>query len=179
VRRNFADALAFGSSWEDRVYEMLIADGFLVERTHQLKPEGGHGPRLHGNGSLTPPDFRICKLGMWVSVEVRSKSTASMGRITRELEHGIDWDSWVNLRDYEKRANERTYLVICEDNTAEVLAQRISTIKPRGDCPTEIRPGYLMAYFTRSQLGPWRRTLNRAVGLRPKSPTLFDEEPYA
>jgi hypothetical protein len=166
-RPSFDDNLAIGQWGEDLVFQGLRRTRFMIERTHELKAGAGRGPRIYGaTDEIIPVDFRVCLDGIWIGLEVKTKTQISTGRITGKPEHGIDWPDWWNLREYEQRTRERVFLVIVEawEEPPVILAAAVKTLRPRGDCPTYLFTGESMAYFTREQLSvDWLGMLTRHV----------------
>jgi hypothetical protein len=149
--RDFDDALEKGRKAEDEVARRLRAHGFYVTPLRDLPIENGHGPRVHGRAEeLNPPDLRAERFGASVTVEVKWKEHPSLGRLTQEPEHGIDWPHWVSYLEWEERFREPVFLVIAEESSGEFVGARLKSLKVRPDCPTRVR-GKWMAYFTRSQ----------------------------
>jgi hypothetical protein len=143
-----------GRSGEEYVAGALRARGHYVTDTAMLRPENGHGPRIHGRDGdeLIPADLDV-QLMPWryrVLIQVKTKTRPDMGRITGELEHGFAWRDWLEYRTLEQRFGSPVFLVIAEVDTRKILAQRIGNLRVRGDCPT-LNRGQQMAYFPRSQ----------------------------
>ena len=176
MRRTFDDALGFGEKGQDLVSAALRADGWLVMPIHQIPPHDGHGPRLEGAGEgITLPDFRATKLGYSLALDVKTKAEPTMGRLTEVPEHGIDRPCWEAMREYERRTEEAVFLVVVEWSSGEILAARISHLRPR----LSVMRGVPMAYFPRSQLRTdWLETLNRHIVAkdRPRARRAADDQ---
>lgn len=144
------------------VRDVCTGHGHLVLDTSALSPEAGHGPRVHGQGALLVPadlDVVLRPWGLRVLLQVKTKSNRGvMGRITREPEHGFSWLDFRRYRDLEKQFAVPVFVVVVEApgwpalaEAPQILARRVSNLRPRGDCPT-FNGGERMAYFPRSQL---------------------------
>jgi hypothetical protein len=142
-----------GRRGEMTVMDRLVKRGHWVTDTASLPPEHGHGPRVHGRGEMVPADLDVVlrPWGFRVLLQVKTKTRADMGRITHELEHGFSWLDWLEYREAEKQFGAPVFVVVVELRPRlAILAQRVSQLRVRADCPT-LNNGQQMAYFPRSQ----------------------------
>lgn len=166
----------FGRWAELTVAELLIALGHLVTDTSSLPPENGHGPRVHGQGGLLVPADLDVTLRPWAfRVLLQVKAKGNQGDPTRVLKgepcHGFGWRDWLRYREAENHLGAPVFVVIVEAPGWQpdfvppytVLAQRVSELVVRGDCPT-VNRGQEMAYFPRSQFAEdWISRLERCA----------------
>jgi hypothetical protein len=165
--RSFEESLAMGRIIEDWVHGKLQDDRWAVIRLADQPVTPGHGPRLE---NMNLPDLQAHKHGHTIAVEVKGKTRADPGRLSGELEHGIDQASWDSCLDYDRRIVP-TFLVIVEAGTQwfrrDAYIARIGNLGVR-----QSRNGHQpMVYFPRSQMvQPWLDVLNRHVNQKLQGP---------
>jgi len=163
---NFDASLARGRVIEDWVADELRRDGWSIIRLADQPVGHGHGPQLDG---LNLPDLQAMKHGHTIAVEVKGKTRADLGRLTKEPEHGIDQRSWDSCLDYERFMP--TFLVVVEagpgwDLRAAYIA-RITTLGVRHS----VNGHKSMVYFPRSQMQrPFLPVLNRHLSQKLQKP---------
>jgi hypothetical protein len=157
MRRTLADGLEFGEPAAQRAAEELVRDGWMVKRLDQLPVVDGRGPRILGS-DLPFPDLEATKRGRAVAVEVKRKSGATWGRLSQQLEHGIDRRAYDGYCDYQRRTGLPTFVVIVEP--AGVFAARITELGVRHSAID----GTPMVFWPRSQMSSdWLTRLNRCI----------------
>jgi hypothetical protein len=163
----FDASLARGRVIEDWVADELRRDMWSIIRLADQPVGLGHGPRID---ELNLPDLQIMKHGQTVAVEVKGKTAASMGQLSKQLEHGIDQRSWDSCLNYERRFMP-TFLVIVEAgpdwSRRDAYIARITTLGPR----QSLNGRQSMVYFPRSQMKqPLLQILNRHVSQKLQKP---------
>jgi hypothetical protein len=171
----FEESLARGRVIEDWVADVLRRDRWSVIPLRDQPAGPGHGPRLE---EMNLPDLQCTKHGQTIAVEVKGKTRADMGRLTKELEHGIDQGSYDSCRAYERIMP--TFLIVVEAgplwDRRDAYAARITSLG--------VRTSYIgheaMAYFPRSQMAqPWLGVLNRHVNQKLQRPARTLREPVS
>ncbi len=112
--------------------ELLVARELLRRGWHVIPSydysgeEGNKAPRLEGlRVRYVIPDLDVCKAGQRVWIGVKTKSAASRGRLSGELEHGITLRHWQAYRAVERETGSEVWLAIWEQDSGQVLAARI------------------------------------------------------
>jgi len=160
MRRGWDDAWAKGTEYRDTVVAKLIADRWRVITLDELPPRNGRGPSLAGDAQQILPDLQCTKMGHTLAVEVKWKAAPTLGRLSGELEHGIDRSSYDACREHEQMMP--TFLLIGSGGAGERIA-RITNLRVR---ESAIR-GTPVVYFPVSQMRDnWLATLNRHVQQR-------------
>ena len=158
---------SLGRVIEEWAAQQLRADMWSVIRLADQPSGDGHGPRVE---NVNLPDLQIMKHGLTLALEVKGKTAATPGRLSGELEHGIDQRSWDSCLEYERRYMP-TFLLIVESGPdwlrRDAYIARISTLGARQSANGR-QP---MAYFPRSHMRqPWLSVLNRHVNQKLQGP---------
>lgn len=114
------------------IVNTLRADLWNVTRLDDIRSHDGGGPRLLNDGSgIIYPDLEASKRGHRVALEVKRKAAATFGRLSGELEHGIDRVLFDNYLEYEHRMDVPTFVIIVEEERHLTFIGRIKNLRPR------------------------------------------------
>jgi hypothetical protein len=158
----------FGAEAEDEATRILVADKWIVTPLRDIQRRDGLGPRaVDGSGQQILPDLLATKHSRSVGVEVKRKDQFSNGRLTGELEHGIDLPYFDAYLNYERRTGTATFLLVAVGPAAahprswQWHIARISNLRARVSHGGGMPP---MAYWPVSQMsGDWLLRLNRYI----------------
>ena len=119
MRRQFDDALLLGQIGENAVASMLSQRGFNMQRNCDGAVTPGHGPSLKTPaGDIPLPDFTISARGVSIASEIKTKTDRTVGVITGETETGIDYQKWLDYKDYKRATGAAVFLFFVEYNKA-------------------------------------------------------------
>jgi hypothetical protein len=105
MNRTFDDSLILGQIGENTVEEMLVKRGFHVENNASSVMHDGRGPAVETIvGNIPRPDFTVSRRGISIATEIKTKTDRTCGRLTNQVETGIDFKKWNDYKDYT-RAN--------------------------------------------------------------------------
>ncbi len=148
----------FGRTAERMVSQELQRRGWYVNATYDFTgSEGDKAPKMVGlRDGYVLPDLDVAKDSHRKWVEVKAKTQATFTKITNRLEHGINKAHWDSYQAIERITGNEVWLAIYEEDTGEVLVQRMDTLRDRDGGPRESvmrKTGYpdkAMVYFPRA-----------------------------
>jgi hypothetical protein len=168
MNRSFDDNLRMGDVARDWVADRLMSERWSVVPLDKIPASNGHGPRSSGRGGLlTLPDLQITKHGTTLAVEVKGKTIAWPGKLSGELEHGIEERLYDDYLDYDRQIMP-TFVVVVELgpepwNGRDTYAARVTELRPR----LSTFNGRAMAYWPRKQMtSDWLLRLDRSIVAR-------------
>jgi hypothetical protein len=148
----------FGHTAELLVAQELQRRGWYVNATYDFSgSEGDKAPKMMGlHDGYVLPDLDVARDSHRKWVEVKAKTQATFTKITNRLEHGINKSHWDSYRKIEEVTGTEAWLAIYEEDTGDVLVQRIRVLAsvdggPRvSQMKKHGRENGLMVYFPRT-----------------------------
>jgi hypothetical protein len=150
--------------------ELLVARELMRRGWHIIPSydysgaEGNKAPRIEGlRDCHVLPDLDVCRAGKRVWIEVKTKSAASRGRISGELEHGITLHHWQAYRAVERETGSAVWLAIWERDTGQVLVARVRDLpaprisrmrkagREEGDMAFFLRASFVVLFTVRGE----------------------------
>jgi hypothetical protein len=138
-----------GRNGEQVVVAWLTQRGWFVIPSYDYSgSERDKAPKLQGLlERFVIPDLDACRGGVRRWIEVKTKSDATLGRLSKQPEHGIEhYDEYVRVA---AETGTEAWLAILELSTRQLLAQSFEKLgKPR---QSTSRNGKPMAFWVRSR----------------------------
>lgn len=126
----FAESLERGREGERRVANILRERGWHIVPSYDFSgSDGDKAPKMYGpRRSFVIPDLDASRDGLRIWVEVKTKSRAVLWRKSGELRHGVETRLIEHYRQVERITGCDVWLVICEEDTREVLCASLRCI---------------------------------------------------
>lgn len=116
MQRTFEENRIIGAIGECAAALLFTRRGFHVENNADAHGREGRGPSLTlSTGEKIPrPDYTFSSRGVAIAGEIKTKCDRTRGQLTREEETGIDYQKWVDYRDYEKATGMPVFMLFVE-----------------------------------------------------------------
>lgn len=147
----------YGAVAQRAVAERLKSHGFSVVYLHDI--ENGGAPVLNGGSEQDAlPDLDVGGFGHSFYCEVKRKTTCGFYENFNRKTHFISGDAWKAYFNVQRKMGRPVLLVICEDDTGEMLANWLNKLLDWGVQYGEMKKGGVVddegVYINRKALRP-------------------------
>lgn len=167
-----------GRTGEKLVASILRSRGwFVIPSSDYTGEDGDKVPRLFGdNEELIIPDLDTSQNGRRQWVEVKTKATATMHRMSGTVEHGISLRHWRHYLRVEAITGAPVTLMIVEERSGEILRASLAELgEGRIYSGDKMGPDGMM-FWPRARFKVWA-TVAPTLGLQrePVQASLWDK----
>lgn len=119
-----------GRAGERLVASILRSRGwFVVPSSDYTGENGDKAPKLFGEREeLILPDLDVSKDGERGWVEVKTKATTTLHRMSGTVEHGISLRHWKHYRRVEMITGAPVHLMVVEQRSGEILVASLAEL---------------------------------------------------
>jgi hypothetical protein len=114
-----------GRNGEQMVADRLMGAGWHIIPSYDYSGNDDHPPRMEGRtGRYVIPDLDACGRRIWI--EVKTKAAPILHRASQTVKHGIALRHYEQYRQIEIETGCPVYLVIYEEQSNQLLYQKLS-----------------------------------------------------
>ncbi len=121
-----------GRSGELTAARYFQGRGWFVIPSYDFAGEDGDkAPKMQGaRDGFVIPDLDICKDGLRIWVEVKTKASPTLHRKSGIYEHGIPLRHYNHYRRVQSETGCAVWLVVLEEFSGALIGQRLDTLEP-------------------------------------------------